>query len=237
MKKILKSVLFFYKKIPFLSKLWNLVSNKTLLPVTIEGRVIRVYKGHWAAIATDNYEPETLKVFKGLLKEGINFLDIGANVGLFSTIAISRGAKVSSFEPHPEIRKILKKNLKGSDHNIYKYAASDVEECVKLFISDEPGSHSLSMGDGNFVKVQAVMLDTIINEKVDLIKLDVEGAEVKAIRGMHNILNRYKPALIIEVDEEHLIRFDENFASLKRTLDQYGYIHERIGNEQNYLFI
>ena len=182
------------------------------------------------------HEPETLKTFDELIEEGLHFLDVGANVGLFSNIAASRGAKVSSFEPHPEIRNVLERNLRDLQANIYNFAASDLEEEVKLYLSDEPGSHSLNMKNAEYVQVQAVQLDNVIKENVHLIKIDVEGAEVKALKGMHNILLKNKPTLIIEVDEEHLNRFGEDFNSLKTLLEQYGYKGQRISNENNYLF-
>jgi FkbM family methyltransferase len=236
MNKMLKIIILIYRKLPFLSKLWNSISDKLLLPVTVEGRKIRVFKGHWAAILFGTYEKETIKMFKSLISKDTLFMDVGANVGLFSSIAISRGAKVLAFEPHPHIRNILKENLSGNNIEIYEYAASDKEEEVKLFISKEPGSHSLKLEGGKYILVKSLMIDSLISKKVNLVKIDVEGAELKAIKGMRKILENHKPDLIIEVDEEHLGRFGESLDSLKTLLGVYGYSSKKIGFGKNYFF-
>lgn len=236
MNTILKIIIIFYKKIPFVSKLWNLISDKLLLPVIVEGRKIKVFKGHWAAILLGNYERDTIKMFKNLISKETLFMDVGANVGLFSSIAISRGAKVLAFEPHPHIRKVLKENIYEKNIEIYEYAASDKEEEVKLFISKEPGSHSLKLEEKEHVLVKSIMIDSLISQKVDLIKIDVEGAEIKAIKGMRKILKNHKPDLIIEIDEEHLGRFGESFDSLTTLLGGYGYSSKKIGVGKNYFF-
>ena len=111
------------------------------MPVFIEGKLIKVFKNHWASVLLNTYEPQTLSVFRNLIKEHKNFVDIGANVGLFSSIAAENGLHVTSFEPHPKIREILKSNLDGRNAKIYPYGLSNASSEEKLFISDEPGSH------------------------------------------------------------------------------------------------
>ena len=236
MNVFFKYLISIYNKLPFLGYIWNKLPSKVLLPVFINGRMVKVYKGHWAGVVSGSYEPDTLNLFTQLLENSSHFLDVGANVGLFSIIAAAKGTKVTSFEPHPVIRKVLKKNLKGLPVKIYDFAASDSEEDVRLFISDEPGSHSLSMKQSDYVLVRSIEIDKIVKEDVDLIKIDVEGAEVKALKGMHNILSKNKPILIIEVDEVHLNRFGEDFNSLKTHLEKYGYKNKKIANENNYIF-
>lgn len=241
MRFILKIIYQLYLRVPFLGKFWRetvpkLVPQDFTLSVTVEGSKLNVLKNHWASIMLGYYEPHTLETFKQLLSKEKTFIDIGANIGLFSSIALSSGANVIAFEPHPRIRKILESNVVKRGAKVYPFALSDENAEVKLFLSDEVGSHSLSLETDDYVTVKAMPLDSIITGKVDVIKIDVEGAEIKVLKGMKNLLKNHKPDLIIEVEEEHLRRFGDTSASLIAFLDSLGYNYQKIQEEPNYLF-
>jgi FkbM family methyltransferase len=238
MKFIYDILILIYKKIPFLRSFWiNIIPSDITLPVFIEGKLIKVFKNHWASILLNTYEPQTLSVFRNLIKVRKNFVDIGANVGLFSSIAAENGLHVTSFEPHPKIREVLKSNLHGRNAKIYPYGLSNASSEEKLFISDEPGSHSLSLESEEFVPIEVKALDELISEKIDLVKIDVEGAEMNVLKGMNGLLQNFKPDIIIEVDEEHLKRFGNTATDLFSFLENIGYKYKKIGKEQNYLFL
>tara|TARA_A100001015_G_C15044334_1_gene742384 strand:- start:2657 stop:3397 length:741 start_codon:yes stop_codon:yes gene_type:complete len=237
MKLLLELLLRIYKKIPLLQYIWRRAgSDESLMFVYVNGFKLKVFKKHWIRILLNLYEPETLKVFKKILKKDMTFLDIGANVGLFSCIAFNKKANVIAFEPNPFIKKILFENFKGKGIKIFEFALSDRKERLKLFLSDEPGSHSLNLDSKKYVFVKSVTLDSLINTKIDIIKIDIEGAELKALKGMEKLIENFKPFVIIEIDEEHLRRFGENFNSIKSFFAKYNYSYYKIGNENNYLF-
>ena len=77
----------------------------------------------------------------------------------------------------------------------------------------------------------------MISEKIDLVKIDVEGAEMNVLKGMNGLLQNFKPDIIIEVDEEHLKRFGNTATDLFSFLENIGYKYKKIGKEQNYLFL
>ena len=238
MNFIFKILLLFQRNIAFVAKVWtNRIPRDLLLPVVVEGKIMKVFKHHWAGVLFKKYEPETIQVLKHLVTEATTFIDIGANTGLFSHIALQNGANVISFEPHPKAREILKDNIQKRNAKIYPYALSNEASKVKLFLSDELGSHSLFAYNDKHIIVEAKTLDSLYKEKVDLIKIDVEGAEMNVLQGMKELLKAHKPDLIIEVDREHLQTSGWSPEDLISYLSAVGYEHKKIGKESNYLFL
>lgn len=90
------------------------------------------------------------------------------------------------------------------------YAAYNDDKFVKLYVSSMSGWHSLKVGKGYYITVQARRIDTILNElairKVDFMKIDVKGAEYEALEGAINTLQKYKPRMVIEVKYNNLDR-------------------------------
>lgn len=155
------------------------------------------------------YEPEVTKVLKSKLKKGMCFIDIGANIGYFSMLAASLTGPeghVYSFEPFESNIKLLHLNATLNKFNvkIYPFALANEE---KLW------SYGYSGSNGNIVEIGAnaasilsnkvvysTKLDNYINEfkKVDIIKIDIEGAEYLAINGAKNLIKKYHPIIISE---------------------------------------
>ena len=238
MKIFYNILILVYKKIPYLRSIWrNILPADITIPVLVDGKFIKVFKAHWAGILFKRYEPQTLCVFRKLIKDHETFIDIGANVGLFSNIAIKNGLHVTAFEPHPDVRRVLKDNLRGSNATIYPYGLSNKSTEVKLFISNEPGSHSLFLDSDKFTSISTRPLDELISSKIDLVKIDVEGAEMNVLMGMEELLKNSMPDIIIEVDKEHLKRFGKTPEDLFSFLVARGYKYKKIGSEENYLFV
>jgi len=150
------------------------------------------------------YEPGSTKASKRFLKPGMNVLDIGADVGyysrLFSELVGPKG-RVWAFEPHPESFDLLKKNAALSRYqNItpIKKAVSDIMGESRLFVSKKPGKHSFHnvspASSGNDLVVESTTVDNFLlengNPQIDFIKIDIEGAEPKALDGMKNTVGR-----------------------------------------------
>jgi FkbM family methyltransferase len=154
-------------------------------------------------------------LFHEILTEGMTVLDIGANVGYYSLIAgklVGDKGKVYAFEPCNQSYSILQKNIEANNFkNIIpiKKALTDVIGKQRLFLCDDPVGNSLVMRDDNkFEDVEVTTVDLFVNDQnisVDLIKMDVEGAEMRTLEGMKKtILNNPKLKIITEFMPQNL---------------------------------
>jgi len=156
------------------------------------------------------HEEATTGILKKIIKPGDIFLDLGANIGYFSLLAAKltgEKGKVFAFEPEPKNFYYLQKNIEINNYkNIYPFqkAVSDKNGTTELFICEyDSGHHTINQYGGVEVyshgrptekiaiKVDTVKLDDFLADKtdhVDIIKMDIEGAEALAVEGMRNIL-------------------------------------------------
>lgn len=162
-----------------------------------------------------NYELPTLKFLKKHIHKGNVVFDIGANIGYLSIYIsklIGSQGKVFAFEPESNNYYKLQKNIALNKINnilTYKVACSNKEEELKLYLSEgiNKGTHSLIkkeyLQQEQFEIVNTIKLDDFIVKNnidyINLIKIDVEGAELEVIQGMSYLLTNFSPILIIEV--------------------------------------
>ena len=158
------------------------------------------------------WEPEIQEALLDLVREGSCALDIGAHIGyytlLLSKLVGSRG-KVIAFEPLPENFDVLEENIQlnlGCHVEAVNKAVFESSSQLELgFTTDSPfpGTASLFAEPGlPLVRVDAVSLDDFLhdrNERIDFIKIDVEGAEEQVLQGARRTIERDHPTLIIEV--------------------------------------
>lgn len=177
--------------------------------------------------------------FTGTILDGIRpgdvFLDIGACVGLVTVHAAKKGAMVYAFEPDPYYRSRLTANLRlngQSNVQVVDWAVSDVEGEVTLF-TDGVGGNSPSLrdiGDRGTVKVKTDFIDNALRRgeipAPDVIKLDIEGAEILALRGMQELLvsDKGPRAIFIEIHPDYLKDFDATVESVEELLHKSGYV-------------
>ena len=160
------------------------------------------------AESTGSYEPLTTSTIESILTEGMTFVDIGAHVGLFSLPAlhwVGTSGKVISFEPHPDNYVMLLENASRNQLDdrliAVQSAVSDTNEIVKLHTSTfNTGDHQLfHTGARDSIEVECTTLDHYFpaGTKVDVIKMDVQGAEAKAFTGMKRVLTDNRDIQII----------------------------------------
>lgn len=162
----------------------------------------------------NSWEPSETEYFISKLHEGDVVLDIGANVGWFSLVAakyIGAKGKVHAFEPRPDTGRALARtiadNALGNVIKFWPYALTDRAGTVELAWapnSDNPGGSHL-VGKSRPVgaasaSVQAAPLDELLPDVApDVVKMDIEGAEPLAIRGMVKALSRSRPPILSEL--------------------------------------
>ena len=198
------------------------------------GKVIKVRRNRlqdfW--MSCPSYDFKTLNKIKNFKIR--NVVDVGANIGkytLFFSSMVGKRGKVISIEPEPKNFEILEENTRlNALENVVlkKIACSNKEGYAKLYLNKKnPGGHSLvsKKGRENII-VRSRKLDNVIKEEniknIDLIKIDVEGAEKEVLEGAKHILKKDKPLIIFEALNR------KKLSQIKEFLFKYGYSIEFI---------
>lgn len=160
-----------------------------------------------AAIArTGTWEPRIGQTIEDILPPGGIFVDIGANVGVMSFRAarkVGAEGRVFAFEPNPlNVDLFLRGVIANGFQNVtlFPVAASDRQGPIFTLASSNgkvlAGAEVLQPGNA----CQAMVPDHLLAglDRVDLIKLDIEGFEVQALRGLTETLARHKPKVLCE---------------------------------------
>lgn len=148
------------------------------------------------------WEPYTSKLFINEITKGMTVVDVGANIGYFTLLGSSSlgdKGKVYAFEPDERNFDLLLKNIElNCFDNIIpvRRAVSNVTGESLLFLNRYSGWHSLVNAHGNFVSsvvVETVTLDDYFansDSVIDVVKIDVEGAEISVIQGMRQQIEK-----------------------------------------------
>ncbi len=151
-------------------------------------------------------EKEVERLLRKRVKKGCVFVDVGAHIGKYSILVATMCKKVYAVEPNSLALKYLRYNVRINGLNnvkILNFAAWDKNTQLELFYPGGSGGVNLFKRGKLIQKVIAKRLDDVIKDKVDIVKIDVEGAEYKVLLGMKGILKRYKPLLIVEIQNEN----------------------------------
>ncbi|MCB0762388.1 MAG: FkbM family methyltransferase [Flavobacteriales bacterium] len=150
------------------------------------------------------------------LQSGDHVMDIGANIGLISltaAVVVGKNGSVTAFEPHPNTRACLERNIRlngFSNVEVSSYGLGAVES--KLAMHEEVGNRGgATLDDTAFesegsLEIEVMALDTFVErhaiDRLDLIKIDVEGWELQVLLGAKKTLQRFRPKLIVEIDDD-----------------------------------
>jgi FkbM family methyltransferase len=167
------------------------------------GHELPLRKTFEAYITAPNWDEATTDAFIATLKNGSVVLDLGANIGYYSLLAarlVGSQGKVYSFEPEPNNYALLANNVALNDYqNVITVpkAVSDTSGSVTLKLSNQDsGAHTIrdQFNLSEFtatVNVETVCLDEYFegcSHPIDVVKMDIEGLEPRAFRGMSRIL-------------------------------------------------
>src|SRR6267142_3970731 len=184
------------------------------------------------------FEPLESCLVKEYLKPGMTFVDVGANVGYYTLLAASLvGSEglVIAFEPSPyaygRLTETIAKNRMPNVRTI-RAGLGDRTCELQLFISTKPGNHTPTMvpdAGGAPLSVPVFTLDEYLKEneidRVDLMKIDVEGFEPNVIKGATDSLKRGKiRAILCEFNAHWLAANQSSFASLYDLLTAAGFV-------------
>lgn len=166
-------------------------------------------------IIAGDYEPEVAALVTKHLRPGMTFLDVGANVGFFSLLAASivkKQGKVIAIEPSPKNVKLLEiSRVLNSFGNlrIHAMAADDQARLLCYNPAYSNGATNTTTPDieqlMNSIMVPSMPIDTIVgDEKVDFLKIDVEGFEAIALRGARSVLKDHRPMIVSEFAPDNI---------------------------------
>ncbi len=167
-----------------------------------------------------SYSSGQLSVLDGILRDGMTFVDVGANQGEFSLFAAKRlpHGRVIAFEPMTEMFERLNRNVEVNGFQTV--------QTVKQGLWSEPSRHELYWSDERFSdgsfheglgtvfpsaarstpveEIECTSLDEFVEANqiraIDVVKIDVEGSELHVLSGASEALARFRPVLIMEAD-------------------------------------
>ena len=214
-----------------------LIDNSRTSEIVVNGYKMQLDKNDVMQLSLFDYEPIETELFKKEIKDGDIVVDIGANIGYFTLLMaklVGINGKIISFEPEPSNFTLLNKNVIINNYQnvtLEKKGISDYNGRCKFFLStDAPGMHSLHKIDskGEEINIDVIKLDEYFNttgliDKISLIKIDVEGAELQVLNGMKTILKNKKLKLLIEFIPKHLEKHGTNPDDILKILEKNNF--------------
>jgi FkbM family methyltransferase len=191
--------------------LYDLATLKKGISRKINNKMIR-FPVRWSRYYEDYYEAANYSFLQKQLKPGMQVMDIGAHIGLFSVYTsqlVGTTGKIICFEPTPGTFAILKRTLKLNHcDNVLpiQAAVADKEGKATFYVGNTAGCNSNSLVENKSKEelsaydVQLVTIDSIVAQysfKPELIKIDAEGAELDVLKGGLKTFRELKPVLIL----------------------------------------
>jgi FkbM family methyltransferase len=187
-------------------------------------------------------EPAETTVFKSIIQPGDAIVDIGANVGWYTTLAAmltGQSGIVYAFEPVTQTRQKLNHNINlniNTNHDnivVYPFAVGDQHAFCDINIYLRQG---FSLADSSFAylekpityseKVEIVTLDDISKQwkqRISFVKCDTEGFEINVLRGSRKFISQHKPIWLLELSARLLKKFNHTPDDIIEIMSQYGY--------------
>ena len=197
-------------------------------------------------LETGEWEPTSWQAMRAHLSSGATFVDVGAQIGYYSLKAapvVGPGGHVIAIEPNPETVAKLENNIRASGAKVISVApvaCSDSEATLELFAASAANTGETSLSKANAsqsgaaihsYKVRARPLDDIVREsgvsRVDVVKIDVEGAEYLVLKGSQATLARYHPMVLMEILDHQLRQMGSSAAQVRDFLREQGYTERR----------
>ena len=188
-------------------------------------------------VAREDAEVELTHLTR-ILRRGDVVVDAGANFGIYTVIAakaVGMEGRVLAFEPNALVMPVLKKNVElNGFRNVRLFQAalcdSDGEAQLYHYADLGPVGYAIApgdTGDKGSETVTTVTLDSALKseglDRVDFLKLDIEGAELAALYGARELLAQCKPMVLFELNPGAAERFGLDADAAWRHLETYGY--------------
>jgi FkbM family methyltransferase len=219
-------------------------------PFEIDGFKFYRYPDHSSVLemALGRYEVGTTYLVRSLLRPGDTFVDIGANIGWFvlhAAAAVRPHGCVYAFEPDPSNAMVLEKNIEANGYealtSVVRKAVGCASAVTLLHRSKDGQANSLYETlwmAGEPIPVEVVSLDEFFGPKgypsVNLVKMDIEGAEAEALRGMREVRQRNPGMkLIVEISPVHINAARRSLEGLHQLLKEVNFSHFSLISERS----
>lgn len=178
------------------------------------------------------HEPQVTSIFCSLINGGATVVDVGASIGYYTLLAAKRVGEdgfVYAFEPHPPSFERLIENVKLNDwKNVqaFNFAISDKKGKKKLYVFKSgraSGSGFALRNDSVPITVKTMPLEDAVKTDIDLVKMDIEGAEVEVLKGMERTLAKGKVKIICEVHPKHISLLGHDVSEITELLKKHSY--------------
>lgn len=187
------------------------IKGRRINPLFVNGRRMNVHAND-PGISTELaifkvHEPISTGILAKFLRKGHCCLDIGANIGYYALLTawvIGREGLLVAIEPHPENFNLLLENISMNDLGnmvCFNAACSNYDGYGHMRVTPQSNWHSLVQdGNNGGLQVEVKRVDTLAKglERLDLMRMDVEGHEYKVIEGSHKTIETFRPYLFIE---------------------------------------
>lgn len=197
------------------------------------------------------YYPSDYEPFKQKFIEKYAFgtaVDLGAHIGLYSVLLSKKTTSVIAFEPTPYTRKVLNETLKINNCDnvtVRSEIVTDVTGSGTFYETETLVSNANSIVPvGNPVQVDTIRLDDL-NLKIDFLKIDIEGAELLALRGARKTLSSIK-YITLEIHPRLMRQLGQSVFDIFELLEQFKPVYylgdeivtvEKLGNIENHFEI
>lgn len=164
------------------------------------------------------WEPYICECLYLNLRKGDVFLDLGANIGFFSLMAarlVGEKGKIIALEPYTKLVTQFKKSVAANNMtniSIHPVACGDTVGTKVLHLRGDniggstlrPVEDDVRFSDQKNETIDTVRLDDLLatETRIDFVKIDVEGYELHALKGMVNLIEKHRPKLLIEFTPE-----------------------------------
>jgi FkbM family methyltransferase len=187
------------------------------------------------------YEPNEMAFLDTMLAPGMVFVDAGANEGLFTLLAsrrVGKSGQVWSIEPSAREFGRLQGNVELNhldNVRMVRKALAEFDGETELLVAQSEHAGQNTLGLFLYAEIQTAgkervavqTLDSLIEEhsldRVDIVKLDVEGAEGRVLNGAHKLLSRMRPVLLLECNEAALGHQGSSTNAMLALLRNYDY--------------
>jgi FkbM family methyltransferase len=187
-------------------QLWRKLPRAGAIAQLSEGE--RLWCPPWSHLAAawvsvGDHEAE-LPFVRTLLRPEDTFVDVGANIGVYTVVAALRGARVLAFEPNANARGMLSANLalnRVEDRvEVLPFALADFSGPARFTTDLESSNHLQTTPEANCEVVEVRELDALVKpaRQVTLVKIDAEGFDEAVLRGARGTLERERPVVIVE---------------------------------------
>jgi len=230
-------------RIPLVSRAYEAFSSKLIQGVAladVDGQkmYVKADASHIAnsLITMGVWEKRETELFLSLIKPEMTILDVGAHVGYYSLLAAKRVAQVYAFEPDPESFELLTRSVNVNGYTnvkCFQAAVTNKTGRATFHVDSEAWGNSLcSENVSNPVRqldVETVCLDELyvsgsLGDRIDLLKIDVQGAEELVLKGAERMLAKCQPIILMEVEPHRLRNMGTDPRHLLRCLERnYSY--------------